>query len=128
MAGGFFQPYSGVGTAVLIFVKGGKTEKVWFYDMGADGYTVDLKREFVDGKGDIPDVVTKFRKGRIESAQSILVPLETIRRNGYNLSSSQYKKAQHKTREHGDPGVLLDRVAEIEEEITKELQGLKKMI
>src|SRR5207237_5954952 len=70
---GVFQPYSGVGTAVLVFVKGARTEDVWFYEMMQDGYSLDQKRDFVDGKGDIPDIVQKFRGGRLESDKSILV-------------------------------------------------------
>ncbi len=64
MPSGVFQPYSGVGTAVLVFVKGGKTDKVWFYEMRKDGYSLDQKREFIDGKGDIPDIIQKFRETR----------------------------------------------------------------
>src|SRR2546427_3197643 len=88
MPGGVFQPYSGVGTAVLVFVEGGSTENVWFYEMKADGYSLDLKRDFIDGKGDIPDVVEKFKKGKLESNQSILVPFSEIKKNNYNLSIS----------------------------------------
>ena len=55
-----FKPYAGVSTAVLIFTKGGATEKVWFYNMGADGYSLDDKRTFIDGKGDIPDIARQL--------------------------------------------------------------------
>ena len=57
-----FKPYAGVSTAVLIFTKGGATEKVWFYNMGADGYSLDDKRMFIDGKGDIPDIIHHRKK------------------------------------------------------------------
>src|SRR2546427_12720647 len=125
---GVFQPYSGVGTAVLVFVKGGKTEKVWFYDMKADGYSLDQKRDFVDGKGDIPDIIEKFEAGRKESAQSILVPFEAIMKNKYNLSISRYKQVVHDEVEHEEPEVLIEKVEQLEEEIAKELQELKAMI
>src|SRR3989454_2148186 len=128
MAGGFFQPYSGVGTAVLIFVKGGKTEKVWFYDMKADGYSLDLRRDFIDGKGDIPDVVREFRNGRVESARSILVPLDIIRRNNYNLSIARYKGVEHADPDFEEPEVLLGTIEKLEEEIARDLQSLRKMI
>src|SRR5438552_7541236 len=95
MPAGVFQPYSGVGTAVLVFVKGGKTENVWFYDMKADGYSLDLKRDFIDGKGDIPDIVQKFKRGRLVSDQSVLVPLSDIKKNDYNLSISRYRQVEH---------------------------------
>ena len=128
MAGGFFQPYSGVGTAVLIFVKGGKTEKVWFYDMKADGYSLDLRRDFIDGKGDAPDVVQKFREGRLESPRSILVSFETIRKHDYSLSISQYRKVLEEEVEHADPEALIDDIARLEDEITKGLRDLRSMI
>jgi type I restriction enzyme M protein len=128
MPSGIFQPYSGVGTAVLVFVKGGKTEKVWFYDMKADGYSLDQRRDFIDGKGDIPDIVKKFREGKVESGQSILVSLETLRKNGYNLSIARYKQVEQEAAKFEEPEVLIDSVLELEEEIAKELQGLKAMI
>ena len=72
----------------MVFVKGGKTENVWFYDMKADGYSLDQKRDFIDGRGEIPDVVEKFKAGRRESDKSILVPFEAIKKNDFNLSVS----------------------------------------
>ena len=62
MPSGVFKPYAGVSTAVLIFTKGEPTKEVWFYDMESDGYTLDDKRTFIDGKGDIPDIIQKFKK------------------------------------------------------------------
>ena len=128
MPSGVFQPYSGVGTAVLVFVKGGSTEKVWFYDMKADGYSLDQKRDFIDGKGDIPDIVQKFTTGRIESDKSILAPFAEIKKNDYNLSISRYKQVENEEVKHEDPEVLIENVSRLEEEIAKELQALKAMI
>jgi type I restriction enzyme M protein len=128
MPSGIFQPYSGVGTAVLVFVKGGKTEKVWFYDMKADGYSLDQKRDFVDGKGDIPDIVKKFKNDRTESRQCIFVSFETIKKNDYNLSISRYKEVEHEEVEYEEPEILIEKVAQLEEEIARELQELKGMI
>jgi len=127
MPSGVFQPYSGVGTAVLVFVKGGKTENVWFYEMKADGFSLDQKRDFVDGKGDIPDIIKTF-KGRAKSAKSILVPFSEIRKSDYNLSISRYKKVDHEEVEYEEPEVLIENVSRLEEEIAKELQQLKAMI
>ncbi|WP_229390444.1 N-6 DNA methylase [Methanosarcina sp. DH2] len=62
MSSGVFKPYAGVSTAVLIFTKGGNTENVWFYDMETDGYSLDDKRTSVDRKGNIPDIIERFRK------------------------------------------------------------------
>jgi len=127
MPSGVFQPYSGVGTAVLVFVKGGSTEKVWLYEMKADGFSLDQKRDFIDGKGDIPDIIKKF-KARAKSAQSILVPFSEIKKSDYNLSISRYKKVEHEEVEYEDPEVLIENVSRLEEEIAKELQALKAMI
>ena len=128
MPPGVFKPYSGVGTAILVFVKGGKTDKVWFYDMKSDGYSLDEKRDFIDGKGDIPDIIVKFKKGRVESTQSILVPFEAIKKSDYNLSVSKYKQIEHREVEYEEPEVLIENIARLEEEIAKELQELKGMI
>jgi type I restriction enzyme M protein len=128
MPSGIFQPYSGVGTAVLVFVKGGKTEKVWFYDMKADGYSLDQKRDFIDGKGDIPDIVQKFKAGRDESDKSILVPFSELKKNNYTLSISRYKQVEHEEVEYEDPEVLIENVSRLEEEIAKELRELKALI
>jgi type I restriction enzyme M protein len=127
MPSGVFLPYSTVGTAVLILVKGGNTEKVWFYDMRADGYTLDQKRDFMDGKGDIPDVIAKFN-GRIESPKSMQVPVETIRKTKYNLSMSRYRQAEHEVVEYEEPEVLIENIARLEQEIGEELRRLKGMV
>jgi len=128
MPGGVFQPYSGVGTAVLVFLKGGKTENVWFYDLKADGYSLDQRRDFVDGKGDIPDIIEKFKVGRLVSADSILVPYETIKANDYGLSISSYRKVEPDDLVHEDPQVLIGNLSRLEEEIAKELQELKALM
>ncbi len=128
MPGGVFQPYSGVGTAVLVFVKGGKTENVWFYDMKADGYSLDQRRDFIDGNGDILDIIKKFKAGRLVSAHSVLVPYETIKTNDYSLSISSYRKVEREEVEFEDPEVLIENLSRLEEEIAKELQELKAMI
>jgi type I restriction enzyme M protein len=94
----------------------------------SDGYSLDEKRDFVDGKGDIPDIVEKFKKGRVESTRSILVPIETIRKNKYSLSISRYKQVEHEEVEHEEPEVLIESISRLEEEIANELQELKGMI
>ncbi len=81
---GVFKPYAGVSTAVLIFTRGGSTEKVWFYDMEADGYSLDDKRRPTDRKGDIPDIIENFRKRREENpgdrkGKCFYVPAEEIK-------------------------------------------------
>jgi type I restriction enzyme M protein len=128
MPSGVFQPYSGVSTAVLVFVKGGKTENVWFYEMKADGYSLDQKRDFIDGKGDIPSIVGGFRVERIESSQSAIVPFEQIRKNKYSLSISRYKKVEYEEVKYEEPRILIESISRLEEEIARRLQELKEMI
>jgi type I restriction enzyme M protein len=127
MPSGVFQPYSGVGTAVLVFTKGGKTENVWFYEMLKDGYSLDQKRDFIDGKGDIPDIICKFEK-RVEACQSILVPFETIRKSDYSLSISRYKKTETTQTSFEDPKAIIKNLLNLEEEITKDLKDLNELI
>ena len=69
MPSGVFKPYAGVSTGILIFTKGEPTEKVWFYDMEADGYSLDDKRTFIDGKGDISDIIEKFNQKNEEDLE-----------------------------------------------------------
>jgi type I restriction enzyme M protein len=127
MPSGVFQPYAGVSTAVLVFVKGGKTENVWFYEMLKDGYSLDQKRDFIDGKGDIPDIIERFQK-RQATEQSILVPFEEICKNEFNLSISRYRKGEYEQREYEEPQTLIQGIIKTEEEILRELNELKKMV
>jgi type I restriction enzyme M protein len=124
MPSGVFQPYSGVGTAVLIFTKGGKTENVWFYDMKKDGYTLDQKRDFIDGKGDIPEIINAFRT-RKASNQSITVTFDKIEKNEYSLSISRYKIIEPTEVVHESPVSLIKELVKIEEKILEELQELR---
>lgn len=124
---GVFQPYSGVGTAVLIFTKGGKTDKVWFYDMKNDGYTLDQKRDKIDGKGDIPDILEKF-KTKAEGPNSFNVDIQKIKDNDYSLDINRYKKVEQKEVIYDKPVKLIEKILKEEEEIIKELKELKKAV
>jgi len=126
MPSGVFKPYSGVGTAVLVFTKGEKTKDIWFYDMKSDGFSLDDKRTFVDGQGDIPEIIEKF-KSKEESENSVLVPLSKIKEE-YNLSFSRYKEAEYKEIEYEPPKKIIEKTLKLEKEITEELEELKKMI
>jgi len=127
MPSGVFKPYSGVGTAVLVFVKGGKTDKVWFYDMKTDGFSLDDKREFIDGKGDIPDIINKYKTKKV-GANSIIIKFDEIKRNDYNLSFSRYREVEHEDITYEDPNKIIDKILKMEEEITKDLKELKKKL
>ncbi|MBD3268446.1 N-6 DNA methylase [bacterium] len=127
MPSGVFQPYSGVGTAILVFTKGGKTKNVWFYQMESDGYTLDAKREYIDGKGDIPDVIKKF-SSRPKSDKSFSVSLKEIKENDYNLSPSRYATIEYEIVEYESPSKLVERIMKQEDSIVKELKELKSQL
>ncbi len=127
MPSGVFKPYSGVGTAILVFTMGGKTEKVWFYEMEKDGYTLDDKRDFIDGKGDIPDIIEKFKDKR-KSKKSFVVSLEEIKKSDYNLSSARYKEIKHEELEYDEPGILVKNLLKTEHEIIEGLNELHSMV
>ena len=134
MPSGVFQPYSGVSTAILIFTKtnAGGTDKVWFYDMKADGYSLDQKRNEV-AENDIPDVVARFHNlegeaERTRKEQSFLVPVEEIREKGYDLSINKYKEIEREVVVYDAPDAIMERIEALETEIQQAIVELKKMI
>ena len=134
MPSGVFQPYSGVSTAILIFTKtnAGGTDKVWFYDMKADGYSLDQKRNEV-ADNDIPDVIARFHNLNAESErtrkeQSFLVPVEEIREKGYDLSMNKYKEIEREVVVYDAPEVIMGRITQLELEIQNAMVEIKKMI
>jgi type I restriction enzyme M protein len=133
MPSGVFKPYAGVSTAVLIFTKGGSTEKVWFYDMDADGYSLDDKRTFIDGKGDIPDIIQHFRNRKKENpadrkGKCFFVPISEIKENGFDLSISRYKEIEYEEVQYEKPEVIIEKIEKLENEIQKGLLDLKKLL
>ena len=134
MPSGVFKPYAGVSTAVLVFTKTGHggTDDVWFYDMKADGFSLDDKRTEVK-ENDIPDIVARFHnregeKGRERTQQSFLVPKEEIAANGYDLSINKYKKVEYVPVEYPSTQEILADLNELEMEITKGLAELEEMV
>ena len=132
MPSGVFQPYSGVSTAVLVFTKtnAGGTDKVWFYDMKADGYTLDQKRTECQ-ENDIPDVIARFKNldaenNRTRKEQSFLVPVDEIRNNDYDLSINKYKEVERVKVEYDAPEVIFDRITSLQEEINKAMDEFKE--
>ena len=129
MPSGVFKPYAGVSTGILVFTKGEPTKNVWFYDMEADGYSLDDKRNFIDGKGDIPDILEKFKNRENEEftdrkAKCFFVPFEEIKENDYGLSISNYKEIEYEEVEYEAPDVIKGKIIELEEKI---LTGLKDL-
>ncbi|MCZ0755849.1 type I restriction-modification system subunit M [Anoxybacillus sp. J5B_2022] len=134
MPSGVFKPYAGVSTAIMIFTKTGVggTDHVWFYDMKADGYSLDDKRTPIEDN-DIPDIIERFHnreaeKDRKRTEQSFFVPVEEIRENDYDLSINKYKEIEYEEMEYEAPSVILERVETLEKEIMQGLQELKEMI
>lgn len=134
MPSGVFQPYAGVSTAILIFTKtnAGGTDKVWFYEMRADGYSLDQRRQPV-AENDIPDVIARYHnlageEGRTRKDQSFFVPVQEIRNKDYDLSFNKYKEVERVMVEHEDPKVILDRITKLEEEIQSSLQTLRSTL
>ena len=144
MPSGVFKPYAGVSTAILLFTKtnSGGTDHVWFYDMQADGFSLDDKRSPQPGKSDLPDILRRWKtlkteklktespeKSRARTDQSFLVPKAEIVANNYDLSLNRYKEVVHEVVDHDSPKKILTRLAKLEDEIAKgrkELEGLLK--
>lgn len=135
MPSGVFKPYAGVSTAVLIFTKTGHggTDNVWFYDMQADGFSLDDKRSPVQ-ENDIPDIVARFHdleaeKNRQRTERSFFVPKEEIVENGYDLSINKYKKTEYKPVEYPPTSQIMAELRELEQKIDiamNELEGMLK--
>lgn len=134
MPSGVFKPYAGVSTAILFFTKtgAGGTDKVWFYDMKADGFSLDDKRQAVEAN-DIPDIISRYEnlpaeENRQRTEQSFMVPVEEIRDNGYDLSINKYKEIVYEKVEYEPTSVILGKINTLEAEIQQELAELQKML
>ena len=134
MPSGVFKPYAGVSTAILIFTKTGHggTDSVWFYDMKADGYSLDDKRSPVS-ENDIPDIISRFKdlegeKERKRTEQSFFVPKDEIISNDYDLSINKYKETEYIPIEYPPTEEIIAKIEEIEVEISKEMTALKSLL
>lgn len=134
MPSGVFKPYAGVSTAILIFTKTGHggTDRVWFYDMRADGYSLDDKRTKMK-EDDIPDIIRRFRNlegetDRKRTEQSFFVEKKEIVENGYDLSINKYKEVEYIPVEYPPTEEIMDKIMELDAEIEREMQELRKML
>lgn len=152
---GVFKPYAGVSTAILLFTKvwGAKdkvsqpaSENVWFYEMTADGYSLDDKRSKQEGHGDLQDIIAKYRardakRDTDRTAQCFMVPRTEIEAQSYDLSLSRYKEDVFEEVHYDAPSVILDRLiaaevgdvdeaalAKVQSGIVRELLELKGMV
>jgi len=134
MPSGVFKPYAGVSTGVLVFTKtnSGGTDNVWFYDMKADGYSLDDKRNPTQ-ENDIPDIVERWNNIHKESTRartdkSFMVPVAEIQKNNYDLSINRYKEVVYEQKVYEKPTVIIQEIEEIDKERAELLQDLKKML
>lgn len=134
MPSGVFKPYAGVSTAILIFTKTGHggTDNVWFYDMTADGYSLDDKRTPVS-ENDIPDIIERFKNldketDRKRTDKSFMVPKQDIIDNDYDLSINKYKEVEYQKVEYPPTSEIMANIRQIEMEIGKEMDELEKLL
>ena len=134
MPSGVFKPYAGVSTGILIFTKTGHggTDNVWFYDMTADGFSLDDKRTPVS-ENDIPDIIARFHNRDAEAERkrtekSFMVPKDEIVENGYDLSINKYKQVEYVQVEYPPTEEVMAELHELEMEITKGLAELEEML
>lgn len=134
MPSGVFKPYAGVSTAILIFTKtnSGGTDNVWFYDMRADGFTLNDKRTPIEGS-DIPDILERWcnladESERTRTEQSFLVPVDEIREQGYDLSINKYKEIVYEVKQYDAPNVILENIDKIDNDISLLTSELRKLL
>lgn len=140
MPSGVFKPYAGVSTAILLFTKTniGSTEDVWYYDMQADGYSLDDKRNPLPeghNHNNIPDIIARWRgryseeeRARGRTEQSFWVPKAEIAAQGYDLSIGRYKQVQHTATKYAPPAEILSELEELEQDIQTGLQELRELL
>lgn len=133
MPSGVFKPYAGVSTAILLFTNDPSgTDKVWFYDMKADGYSLDDKRSPI-ADNDIPDIINRYKNlstevDRKRTEQSFFVDKEEIVNNKYDLSINKYKEVEYVPVEYPPTEEILEKIFELDKEINKELEELKQLL
>lgn len=142
---GVFKPYAGVSTAILIFTKGAagagvSTDKVWFYDVQADGYSLDDKRNEIEAN-DLPDLIKQYKSYQTaimdgksteqwsdKKTKAFIVDADDIRANKYDLSINRYKEVVYKEESYEAPEVILSKLVELENEILKDLKALGEIL
>ena len=134
MPSGVFKPYAGVSTAVLLFTKtnSGGTDNVWFYDMQADGYSLDDKRQPIEAN-DISDIISRYHNLKSESQRkrtdkSFIVPVKEIQDNKYDLSIDRYKKIVYEEKVYDKPIEIISQIEIIDKERTELLKQLKALL
>jgi len=131
MPSGVFKPYAGVSTAVLVFVKGGTTEKVWFYNMEADGYTLDDKRNKTE-QNDIPDIIEQYsKKDAAEykpTKKHFFIDASEIVENDYDLSINRYKEIEYEEIEYPPTNEILEEIETLTNSINNDIKELRNIL
>lgn len=132
LPGGVFKPYAGVSTGILVFTKGGVTKDVFFYDMEADGFSLDDKRDPVEAN-DLPDCLVRWqardtKKDTDRKDKAFFVSAEDIREANYDLSLSRYKERVYEEEEYDPPKVILERMKTLNDDIASDLAELEEML
>ena len=132
--GNLFKPYAGVSTGILIFTKTGHggTDDVWFYDMTADGFSLDDKRTEIKDN-DIPDIISRFKnleaeKDRKRTDKSFMVSKKEIADNDYDLSINKYKEVEYVAVEYPPTSEIMANIREIEKQISQEMDELEMLL
>lgn len=135
MPSGVFQPYSGVSTAIIIFTKTGTggTDKVWFYDMRADGFSLTTQRTPQPDRNDIPDIIARFHNMEAETsrdrkAQSFFVDADEIRKNDYDLSYKRYHEVEREIVKYDSPETIISRMKERQLKIDTAFADFQKLL
>jgi type I restriction enzyme M protein len=129
---GVFKPYAGVSTAILVFTKGGRTDHVFFYDVEAEGFSLDDKRDPIN-KNDLPDALACWRKrdareDNDRTTKHFMVPLKEIEANEFDLSINRYKDVEHKEVQYDPPKEIIAKLRALEDEIANDLGELEAML
>ncbi|PWY54607.1 DNA methyltransferase [Legionella qingyii] len=136
MPSGVFKPYAGVSTAILIFTRtdSGGTDKVLFYDMKADGFSLDDKREPIQAN-DIPDIIEQYHQYKEgegdffdKKGKAFVVDKKDIATNKYDLSINRYKEVEYEEVAYDAPQVILDKLDDLELDIQRDLKELRGML
>jgi type I restriction enzyme M protein len=129
---GVFKPYAGVSTGILVFTKGGRTDDVFFYDVEADGLSLDDKRDEIEAN-DLPDCLKAWRcrdpkRDTDRTQKAFFVPANDIREANYDLSLSKYKERVYEEQEYDPPKEILDRMKTLNDDIARDLAELEGML
>ena len=130
---GVFKPYAGVSTAIIIFTKGGRTDNIFFYDVHADGFSLDDKREPQPDKNDLEDMLKRWRNRSTEkdtdrTAKHFFIDANEVRKQNYDLNINRYKDELYEEENYEPPLKILDQMIQVERKIISDMNELRGMI